>query len=133
MLVCSGRPTQSMRGAGYPRGVGGRGIGTVSAITPNSEPLRRIEHAARVELDDHAEHVVVLQQIGKLLELADVPGEIERVGTQPGEHPDIALGCRRPLLVVHRERQLATVRQCADAALDHLPRSIALQDIEPEA
>ena len=27
----------------------------------------------------------------------------------------------------------ATARQCADAALDHIPRGIALQDLEPEA
>ena len=32
--------------------------------------LRGIEHAARIELDDDAEHVVVLQQIGKPLEPA---------------------------------------------------------------
>ena len=95
--------------------------------------LRGIEHAARVELDDDAEHVVVLQQIGNLLERRGDPGEVERVGTQPGEHADIALRRRRSLLVVHRERQLATARQCADAALDHVPRGIALQDLEPEA
>ena len=95
--------------------------------------LRGIEHAARIELDDHAEHVGVLQQIGKLLERGDVPGEVERIGTQPGEHADIALRRRRAGLVIHRERQLATVRQRAHAALDRLPRSIALQDLEPEA
>ena len=95
--------------------------------------LRRIEHAARIELDDHAEHVVVLQQIWNLLELGGDPGEVERVGTQPGEHADIALRRRRSLLVVHRERQLATVRQRANAALDHISRGIALQDLEPEA
>ena len=85
--------------------------------------LRGIEHAARIELDDDAEHVVVLQQIGNLLERRGDPGEVERIGTQPGEHADIALRCRRSLLVVHRERQLATARQCADAALDHIPRA----------
>ena len=78
--------------------------------------LRGIEHAARVELDDDAEHVVVLQQIGNLLERCGDPGEVERIGTQPGEHADIAFRCRRPLLVVHRERQRATARQRADAA-----------------
>ena len=122
-----------MRGTGYPRaawrlrdrdGLGDRA---------EQRALRGIEHAARIELDDHAEHVVVLQQIRKLLELGDVPGEVERVGTQPGEHAEIALRRRRALLVVHRERQLATVRQRADAALDRLPGRIALQDLEPEA
>jgi len=52
--------------------------------------------------------------------------------SEPGEHADIAVRRRRPLFVVHRERQLATARQCANAALDCLPHSIALQDLEPE-
>ena len=95
--------------------------------------FRRIEHAMRIELDDEAEHVVVLQQIWNLLEVSRRPGEVERVGTQAGEHADIALRGRRTLLVVHGERKLATARQCAHAALDRLPRSVALQDVEPEA
>ena len=45
--------------------------------------LRGVEHAARIELDDDAEHVVVLQQIWKLLERCGDPGEVERIGTQP--------------------------------------------------
>jgi hypothetical protein len=52
---------------------------------------RGVEHAARVELDDDAEHVVVLQQIGDLLERCGDPGQVERVGTQAGEHANIAL------------------------------------------
>ena len=47
-----------------------------------------IEHAARIALDDNAEHIGVLQQIWKLLEYGDVPGEVERVGAQPGEHAE---------------------------------------------
>ena len=75
----------------------------------------------------------MLQQIWKLLEYGDVPGEVERVGAQPGEHPNIALRRRRPFLVVHSERQLATIRQFANAALDRFPGSVALEGLEPEA
>ena len=75
----------------------------------------------------------MLQQVWHFFELGGDPGEVERIGSQPGEYADITLGRRRPLLVVHRERQFATVRQRADAALDHLPGGIALEDLEPEA
>ena len=74
----------------------------------------------------------MLQQIRHLLELGDDPGEVKRVGTQPREHSDVTLRRRRALLVVHRERQLATARQPAGAVLDDLPGSIPFQDLEPE-
>ena len=56
--------------------------------------------------------------------------EVKRIGTQPGEYADIALWRRRPLLVVHGERQLATVVQRAHAALNHIPYRIALEDLD---
>ena len=65
--------------------------------------LRGIEQPLGIELDDHGEDVGVLEQIGELLELSHVPGKVERIGTQPRKHPDIALRGRRPGLVMHRE------------------------------
>src|SRR5262245_36589881 len=75
----------------------------------------------------------MLQQIWKLFERGDVPCEVEWVGTEPGEHTDIALQRRCSCLVVHRERQFATARQCANAALDRFPRSIAPEGLELKA
>ena len=95
--------------------------------------LRGIEHAARIELDNDAEHIVVLQKVGNLLDLGDDPCEVERVGAQPGEHADSAVRGRRPLLVIDDEATARDPRQRADAALDHVPGSIVVQDIEPEA
>src|SRR4030095_2889011 len=89
----------------------------------------RIKHATRIALDNNAEHIGVLQQIWKLLEYGDVPGEVERVGAQPCEHANITLRRRRPVLFVHSERQLATIRQFANAALNGFPRSVALEGL----
>ena len=75
----------------------------------------------------------MLQRIGNLLELSGDPGEVERVGSQPGEHANIAFGRRRTLLVVHHERELAAVGQDANAALDHFPSRIPVQHLELEA
>src|SRR5262249_30174763 len=91
-----------------------------------------IEHAACIEFDDDAEHVVVLKQIGDLLERGGDPGEIERVGAQPGEYADVALRGRRPLLIVHGERERSAVRENASSALDHLACRIPIQNLEPE-
>src|SRR5262249_41071484 len=95
--------------------------------------LRRIEHAARVELDDYAEHVVVLQLIWNLCERGGIQSDVERVGSDPGERADIALRRRCSCLVVHRERQFATARQLANTALDRFPLGIALEGLEPKA
>src|SRR5207245_9452150 len=77
--------------------------------------------------------VVMLQQIWNFLELGADPGEVERVGSQPGEHADIALRRPGPLLVVHGGRQVAPSCQSANAALYRIPRGIALQNLESDA
>src|SRR4029434_4466436 len=85
------------------------------------------------ELDDHAEHVVVQQRIWSLSKRAGIQSDVERVGTEPVERADIALWRRCPCPVVHRERQFATIRQFANAALGRFSGSIALEGLEPKA
>src|SRR5262249_55894567 len=94
--------------------------------------LRRVEYTARVELDDDAQYVVVGQEIGILPGRGGDPRREEGVGTQPGDPAAVPPGRCRSLLVVPRERRLAPPRQSAHAALDHIPRRIVVQDIEPE-
>ena len=100
MLVCSGLPIQSKRGGSCPTRLFGLGSGVVSATTPNSEPLLGVEHAACIEFDDDAEHVIVLQQVGERLQRLQKPGKDERIGPQACVDPEHTVRGRCPLVVV---------------------------------
>ena len=94
------------------------GSGVVSAMTPNSEPLLGVEHAACIEFDDDAEHIVVLQQVGELLQRLQKPGKDERIGAQARVNSEHAVRGRSPLLVIDDKTQYLSVRAGAGAALD---------------
>ena len=82
----------------------------------------RVEHSARIELDDDAEHVVVLQEIWNLLSLQVIQAE-----------EDSAADLRtRGSSGVDAPFSSFTGGQRTNAALDHIARSIACQGLEPE-
>ena len=86
-------------------------------MTPNSEPLLGVEHAARIEFDDDAEHVVVLQQVGKRLQRLQKPGKDERIGPQACVDPEHTVRGRCPFFVVDDNTQYLSVRAGEGAAL----------------
>ena len=89
-----------------------------------------VAHVGGIDVDDHDQHVVVLEQVGHPREIGDDPGEIKWIGTQAGEHADIAVRRRCSFLVIHGQRQLAAVGQPANAVLQRFSGGVALQDIE---
>src|SRR5262245_9864321 len=92
----------------------------------------RIEHSMRGELDHKAKHIVVLEQVGDLGESGRNPSKVERIGTQTCVYANIAFRRRCAVFIVHGEQHAAAVRQFANAALDHLAGSIAVQNLKPE-
>ena len=101
-------------------------------MTPNSEPFAGVEHTASVELDDDAEHIVVLQQVWNLS--SAMPGSQARKNgseRKPANTRNIAVRSRCALFVIHDKTERLAVRKSAGAALDRLaPPELALEGVE---
>ncbi len=86
-----------------------------------------------VEFDDDRKHIVVLQQIGKLLKHCGRPRKIERIRAQARKYAEYSIRSRCTLFVIHDETQRLAIRTGASAAL-HRFRSAGcvFKGIEPE-
>ena len=121
-LVCSGRPTQSIRGGGCPtKAPGTRNWQRFGDHRRTASPCRD-RARARIELDDDAKHVVVEEQILKFPHdpAVNEPGEDERIGAHPREDAEGAVRRGCSFFVTDKETKRLSVRQRASAALDGL-------------
>src|SRR4029453_9921231 len=95
-------------------------------------PLRWIEYALGVEVDQEAQDVVVLKKILERLQFADKPRKYEWIGAKTGKHAKCAVRGRRAFFVVDHEAQRLAIGQGAGPALDRLCPGHRFEPVEFE-
>ena len=89
---------------------------------PEQRTFAGVEHAASIEFDDDAKHVVVLQQIGEfsLAVGRHQPGKKEGIGAQARKYAEHSVRGRRPFFVIDDKTQHLAIGKGTGAALDRL-------------
>src|SRR5208337_1805098 len=85
---------------------------------PEQRAFVWVQHAASVEFDDDAKHVVVLQQVGNLFQLCRQPGKKEGIRAQARKYAKHSVRGGCSFFVIDDNTQRLAVRKGAGAVLD---------------
>ena len=102
---------------------------------PKQRASLRSEHTLGIELDDHAKHVIVLEQIWDAVHrvAAKQPRKDEGIGTQTGKHAKGTIRRRCAVFLIANKAKRLTVRQDAGASLDGLLVRPPLERVKAKA